>query len=60
MSRVPPFVLCRKTFDITGKLFNQFIFMSVMLFDTIDFYHSIIKMMMMMMMMMMIRIRYYY
>ena len=45
MSRVPPFVLCGKTFtiDITGKLFNMFIFISVMLFGTIDFYHFIIK-----------------
>ena len=48
--------MCGKTFtiDITGKLFKLLIFISVMLFGAIDFYHFIIKMMMMMMMMMMI------
>ena len=58
MSRVPPFVLCGKTFtiDITGKLFNLFIFISVMLFGAIDFYHFIIKMMMMMMMIIIITV----
>ena len=57
MSRVPPCVLCGKTFtiDITGKLFNLFIFISVMLFGIIDFYHFIIIIIMMMMMMMRMR-----